>query len=141
MRVKRFVLDANIWVSYIITCKEADLLKLKVDNKLTLLVCDELLIELKRVLDYPLLRKYKINTKEALRFIKNFTVHFELSHPIKEYLPGDPDDNYIIALALQANAGYVTSGDRHILSQKKALELRYKKLHILTKAAFEKMFQ
>ncbi len=98
------------------------------------------MIELKRVLEYPQLKKYRINTKNALRFVKSFTVHFELEYPIKEYLPDDPDDNYIIALALQANAGYVTSGDRHILSQKKTLESTYKRLHIITKSTFEKMF-
>ncbi len=42
MRVKRFVLDTNIWVSYIITGKELDLLKIKIDNKISLLICDEL---------------------------------------------------------------------------------------------------
>lgn len=140
MRVRRFVLDANIWISYIITGREQYLLKLKIDNKLTLLVCNELLAELKRVLEYPQLRKYKVNTKEALRFIKSFTVYFELDYPVKDYLPDDPDDNYIIALALQTNAGFVTSGDRHILSQKKQLELRYRKLRIISKAEFEKIF-
>jgi putative PIN family toxin of toxin-antitoxin system len=69
MRVKRFVLDANIWISYIITGRENDLLRIKIDNKVTLLICDELLTELERVLEYPQLKKYKINTKEALRFI------------------------------------------------------------------------
>lgn len=141
MRVKRFVLDTNIWVSYIITGKENDLLRIKIENRLTIFVCDELLKELQRVLEYPQLRKYKINAKEAIRFVKNFTVHHELIYPIKNYLPADPDDNYVIALALQANAGFVTSGDRHILSQKKILELRYKKLRIISKSVFEKMFK
>lgn len=134
------MLDANIWISYLITGKEIELLKIKIDNKLTILICDELLTELQRVLEYSQIKKYRINTKEALRFIKSFTVHVKLEYPIREYLPGDPDDNYIIALALQTNAGFVTSGDRHILSQKKMLEARYRKLHIITKAAFQRMF-
>ncbi|MBL7729619.1 MAG: putative toxin-antitoxin system toxin component, PIN family [Chitinophagaceae bacterium] len=140
MRVKRFVLDANIWISYIITGNENRLLKLKADNKLTFLICEELIVEIKRVLEYPQIRKYRINTKDALRFIRSFTILIKLEYPIGDYLPADPDDNYVIALALQANAGFVTSGDRHILSQKKVLETKYKKLRIITKAGFEKMF-
>jgi predicted nucleic acid-binding protein len=42
---------------------------------------------------------------------------------------------------LQANAGFVTSGDRHILSQKSNLQKKYKKLKILTKTEFETMFE
>lgn len=77
---------------------------------------------------------------EAVKFVKKAGVHFELTYPIKTYIPGDTDDNYIIALALQTNSGYITSGDKHILSEKLNLERKYKKLRIFTKAQFEKMF-
>jgi uncharacterized protein len=46
----------------------------------------------------------------------------------------------VIALALQQNAGFVTSGDKHILSQKDILETKFKTLKIITKAEFERMF-
>ena len=65
---------------------------------------------------------------------------FELTYPIKNYIPGDEKDNYIVALALQTNSGFISSGDKHILSQKENLETRFKKLRILTKAEFQKMF-
>ena len=66
---------------------------------------------------------------------------FVLTQPIKSYIPDDEDDNYIVALALQTNSGFITSGDKHILSQKSFLETKYKKLKILTKSEFEKMFK
>jgi len=72
--------------------------------------------------------------------VKDISVHVELAYPIKNYIPGDENDNYIIALALQTNAGYITSGDKHILSEKVKLENKFKKLRILTKSEFEKLF-
>ncbi|WP_188936616.1 hypothetical protein [Puia dinghuensis] len=60
--------------------------------------------------------------------------------PIKQYIPQDENDDYLIALALQTSSGYITSGDDDILSEKKNLGRRHKKLTILTKAEFERMF-
>lgn len=96
--------------------------------------------ELTRVLTYPHLQKFHIDIPGFIRFVKGISVHVELSYPIKKYVPGDENDNYIIALTLQTNAGYITSGDRHILSEKINLENKFKKLRILTKSEFEKMF-
>jgi putative PIN family toxin of toxin-antitoxin system len=53
MRVNRFVLDANIWVSYLITETEQTLIDIIADNDLTVFRCDELLTEIERVLQYP----------------------------------------------------------------------------------------
>jgi len=76
-----------------------------------------------------------------LKLVKDATVHHELVYPIKRYIPTDENDDYLIALALQTSSGFITSGDRDILSEKNNLEKKYKKLKILTKAEFEKMFQ
>jgi predicted nucleic acid-binding protein len=65
---------------------------------------------------------------------------YTLTHPIRRYIPQDENDDYLIALALQTSSGYITSGDDDILSEKKNLERKYKKLKILTKAEFEQMF-
>ena len=140
MRKNRFVLDANIWVSYFITNTYGYLYDIVSENKLSLFYCHELIVELERVFDYDHLKKYKVNIKQSIQLIEQLATEFEIKYPIKRYIPGDENDNYIIALALQTNAGYITSGDKHILSEKKNLETRFKKLRILTKAEFEKMF-
>lgn len=140
MRINRFVLDANIWVSYFITGTENLLLKIKAENKLTLIYCDELLTEINRVIQYDHLKHYGISPREATGFIKEIGVQASLTYPIKNYIPGDTNDNYVVALALQTNAGFIASGDRHILSQKVILEKKYRKLHIISKSEFEKMF-
>ena len=140
MRANRFVLDTNILISYFITKNENRLLDFVTENKISLYVCNELLNEIEKVLGYSHLKKYGINIRESLHFVKRIGVQFQLTYPIKNYLLSDTDDNYIIALALQTNSGYVTSGDKHILNEKNRLEKKYPKLHIITKTEFEKMF-
>lgn len=140
MRINRFVLDANIWVSYFIASRYDLLLHTIYKNEIIVFSCDELLIEIERVLKYEHLKKYKINVKEALRIVEEATCSFKISYPLKNYIPTDPDDNYVIALALQTNSGYVTSGDRHILEEKERLEKKFSKLKIITKAEFESLF-
>jgi uncharacterized protein len=140
MRNKKFVLDANIWVSYFISNNLLVLISAISINKITIFYCTELLIEIERVLNYPHLKKREINIKKALKFIQDIGTQSELIYPIKNYIPEDSDDSYVIALALQQNAGSVTSGDKHILSQKDILENKFKKLKIITKAEFERLF-
>ena len=67
------------------------------------------------------------------------TFHFEITYPIKRYIPLHENDDYLIALALQTSSGFITSGDSDILSEKVNLERKYKKLKILTKLEFERM--
>ena len=138
MRVNRYVLDANVWVSYIITQTQNKLSVQVAAGNLSIFICEELLQELIRVFEYPQLEKYKIDVQAAIAFVKNISVNYELTYPIKRYIKGDPDDDYIVALALQTNSGFITSGDKHILSEKLRLETKYKKLKILTKAEFER---
>lgn len=140
MRSKKYVLDANIWVSYFITNRLTILIETVAINKIRLLYCEELLDEIERVLNYPLLKKYKIDIRKAIQFVKSIGVAALIDYPIKQYIPNDENDSYIVALALQQSAGFVTSGDKHILSQKTILESKYKKRSILTKAQFEGKF-
>ena len=140
MRVNKFVLDNNIWVSYFITKRVLILLEIIDRHKLVVFSCDELLEEVKRVLNYPHLKKYKVDISSALKIVKGATTHCELLYPIKRYIPTDAADDYLIALALQTSSGFITSGDDDILSQKDTLEKKYKKLTILTKKEFEEMF-
>jgi putative PIN family toxin of toxin-antitoxin system len=140
MRVNRFVLDVNIYISYFITKSEHILLRIIKENKIAIFSCEELFVELIRVLNYPHLKKYKVDVHQVILIVKSVTVYRNLIYPIKNYLPQDEADNYIIALALQTNSGFVTSGDKHILSERENLEKKYKKLQIITKSYFEGMF-
>lgn len=96
--------------------------------------------EISRVLKYAHLLKYNVNVSYALKLVKALTVHFEITYPIKRLIAADENDDYLIALALQTSAGFLTSGDNDILREKETLERKYKKLKILTKIEFEAMF-
>lgn len=140
MRINRFVLDNNIWISYFITNKQQKIVDILDAYEIDIFLCDELIKEFTTVLRYPHLQKYKVNIPKALKLLKEITTHFSITYPIKNYIPNDKDDNYVIALALQTNAGFVTSGDSHILTQKQHLESKFKKLKIINKSEFERMF-
>jgi putative PIN family toxin of toxin-antitoxin system len=140
MRVNKYVLDANIWLSYFISNRTGFLVKIVAEKDVTIYRCNELIEELKRILGYRHIQKHNIDTNAAIKFIKSITLDKQLIYPVKNYIPGDKDDNYIVALALQTNSGFITSGDNHILSQKDILEQRFPKLQIITKAQFEKKF-
>src|ERR1700743_1102239 len=133
MRVDKFVLDNNIWISYFISKKESELLYIIDKHELTVFSCDELIKEFRTVLNYPHLKKFNINVSEAVKVLKNATVNFKITYPIRRYIPLDENDDYLIALALQTSSGFITSGDSDILSEKANLEKKYKKLKILTK--------
>jgi uncharacterized protein len=141
MRVKKYVLDANIWVSYFISQHHFKIANIILENDLLIYYCEDLIVEIKRVLSYQHLKKYKIDIPKAIYFIKNIAIAHDLQKPIKKYIKEDAADNYVIALALQTNSGFVTSGDRHILDNKIALEKTYTKLKILRKIEFEKKFE
>jgi uncharacterized protein len=79
MRVNRFVLDANIWVSYLITETEQKLIDIVVDKDLTVFRCDELLVEIARVLNYPRLKKYNVDILYALRVVRKATAPYEIT--------------------------------------------------------------
>jgi putative PIN family toxin of toxin-antitoxin system len=108
MRVNRFVLDANIWVSYLITETEQNLVDIIADNDLAVFQCHELLTEVARVLRYPRLIRYDVDVSYALKVIKGATAPFEIAYPIKRYIPSDKDDDYPIARALQTSSGFIT---------------------------------
>ena len=140
MRVNKFVLDTNVWLSYFISNRTEFLIDLVANRNVVIYRCTELLKELARILDYEHIKKYGLNKTATIRLVKQITINHNLEYPVKNYIPGDKDDDYIVALALQTNSGFITSGDRHILSQKKSLELQFRKLKIITKAEFESKF-
>ena len=140
MRVNKFVIDTNVWLSYFITNRAEYLINLVANRNVVIFRCDELLKELARILDYEHIKKYGLNKAITIRIVTQITINHKLEYPVKNYIPGDRDDDYIVALALQTNSGFITSGDRHILSQKKSLELQFRKLKIITKAEFESKF-
>lgn len=118
MRNKQFVLDPNIYISYFISRNQNYLATIILRHKIELVICNELIVEFKKVLEYPRLAKFNIDKRLTVRFLQTTGTIHKLTYPIKRYIPQDENDDYLIALALQTLSGFITSGDNDILSEK-----------------------
>jgi uncharacterized protein len=116
MENKIFVLDTNIWVSFILNRQFFHLAEIIINNDLVILSCDELLTEISEVLLRPKISRYisKSDFQEAVTLVNKLTKPIKLKE-IKKYTK-DPGDDYLFELALQGKAEYIVSGDKHILN-------------------------
>ena len=78
MRVNRFVLDNNIWISYFITNNHYRIIDIINQYEITIFSCDELIEELITVLKYKHLLKYRVNITKAVKLLKEITTHLHL---------------------------------------------------------------
>ncbi len=118
MKSKIYVLDTNIWVSFIIGKKIHELVKIIIDNNLKVLTCDQLIGELKDVLHRPKFSKYisKEDINEAIIIHLKTTKKTECKNVLNGFR--DRNDNYLLGLSKAGKAGYLVSGDNDILESK-----------------------
>ena len=116
----KVVLDTNQFVSSLIAPEgnSARILAFWRERGFILVISEKIIKEIVRVLRYPhISKKYKIGEDNVLDFIR--LIEHEavvLTDEIKlDVVKDDPDDNKIIACALQAEADYIISGDKHLL--------------------------
>lgn len=113
-KIKRFVLDTNVWISYAINGELEWLAHYIVQNRLLIYASPLLLAEIKKVLQYAKVKKL-LNASVASYM--NVITAIVLS---KEDIPAainspDPDDNYVFELAISNNAKAIVCGDRPLL--------------------------
>ncbi|MBU4305361.1 MAG: putative toxin-antitoxin system toxin component, PIN family [Candidatus Omnitrophica bacterium] len=115
------VIDTNLFVSAVISKKgsPARLLQLWCEHAFLVIISEQMVEEIERVLTYPRIRnKYNLKNEEigqAVSTIKKFAV--VLPDVIKlDIVKDDPDDNKVLACALMVKADYIVSGDSHLLS-------------------------
>lgn len=114
---RRIVFDTNVVISTLLFGGELDeIRRLWQKKKITFLVSREVLEEYIKVLAYPKFRleEEKIKSvleEELLPFVTTVRVKSRISH-IKD----DPDDDKFLALAVDGNADYIISGDKHLLN-------------------------
>ncbi|MBI4385196.1 MAG: putative toxin-antitoxin system toxin component, PIN family [Nitrospinae bacterium] len=132
----RAVLDANQFVSALLkpVSHPARILDLAEEGKVELLVSNGILSEIRRVLLYPkLVKVHGLSAKQIDAFLESFW-------KIATVTPGklrvqavekDPTDNKYIECALEGEADYIVSGDRHLLDLK-----TFQGIKIVNPAAF-----
>lgn len=132
----RAVFDTNVLVSSMIKHgKPRDLWNAVLDGKIHLVVSEEILQELISVSARPKIAKY-LDKADINNFLKILLQKAELVNIEGESLnlAEDPDDNMILETALVGGAGYIVSGDDHLISLGD-----FKGIKILTVASMLKM--
>ena len=116
----RVVLDSNVILSGLMSPKGTTgrIIQAWKDNRLTLLICDAQLDEIKRVLAYPKIQK-RLNwsTEKINLFVKLIAYRSEYVDitGIKAHVPQDKDDEMLLATLIAAKADYLVSGDSDLL--------------------------
>ncbi len=109
----RAVVDVNVLICGALSAKgpSAEILRASRDGLCELVVSELLLAELERALGYPKLRK-RIPSEKAAAFTSWVRDHGTLGEDLTSPPPvrsRDPDDDYLIALAISQRAYLVTA--------------------------------
>lgn len=132
----KVVLDTNLFISGLINPlgPPAQLLNAWREYAYILITSNEILEEIGRVLNYPhIIKKYHLPREvieSNINLIKQEAI--VLFDTIKlNVIKSDPDDNKVLACALEAKAQYIISGDEHLLSL-----VQYQDIKIVTAREF-----
>lgn len=128
------VIDSNVWISALIFGgNPGKILKLFVDNKVEVVMSEEIITELRRIIinKFPLFVN-SLNLLEAS--LRKDTVFVQLGS-ITIDASRDVDDNRILETAYIGKAKYIISGDKDLLVLKK-----YENIKILSPVDFLKTF-
>lgn len=129
---RRVIVDTNCWISFLIGRRLSGLVDLLSSERVKLVVCNELLDEIRDVTLRPKLAKYfpQKEVVSLLEFIELIGEKFELKQQIKKCR--DAADDYLLALAIESHAHYLVTGDQDLLVIKKI-----KRCRIVDVATFE----
>jgi len=137
----RAVLDANILVSALISPSgtPAQVLDLWREERFLPMMSERILAELERVLSQPRLRRgYGLTAARTEELMKGLR-RFALVTPGEAEVTGvarDPDDDKLLACAVEGEADYLVTGDNDLLALGS-----YQGIPIITAAAFVRMFE
>ena len=116
--IDRSILDTNVLVSSLIRRGKPRLLWGKVlDGKVRLLIFEDILSKFDEVTRRPKLKKY-IGLGRLKRFTKVLIRRAEIVD-VRTRVPQlteDPNDTMIVEAAVNGEADYIVSGDKHLLS-------------------------
>lgn len=135
----KVVLDTNQFVSSVIIKKgpPAQLLQAWRKRAYILIISRQIMAEVEKALHYPrILKKYHLLEKDIealIDIIEHEAIVTPSLHKVN-VIKEDPDDNQILACALEGKAQYIVSGDKHLLKIG-----QYKNIAIVTVREFLKI--
>ena len=118
----RVVLDTNVFISAILNPHGSPgaILDQVFDRKVFLCLSPPLIDEIQRVIRYKkmiaLLNRGGRNVEQAEEIVDKIVAVAEVSPGLREVnlIAADPDDNMVLACALETEVDYIVSGDRHL---------------------------
>ena len=110
----RVIVDTNCWISFLIGRRLSKLVDL-LSNERIQIICDELLAEIREVTARPKFAKYfpAKDVESLIEFMQIIGETFEPTQTVK--LCRDEADDYLLALAIEAHAHYLVTGDQDLL--------------------------
>jgi putative PIN family toxin of toxin-antitoxin system len=130
----KVVIDTNVWVSALINPNGTPARIINHPAAFDLLTSTAILTELERVLHYDRIQKrYQLTDEMISAYLLTVRLDSELVEVTQQVnaVERDPDDNRVLACAVQAGADYVVSGDPHLVDL-----AAYQGIPILTPSAF-----
>jgi hypothetical protein len=114
-KVRRIVLDTNIWIHFLISNDYSFLDKGLKDDSVKLLFSSELLEEFLEVVSRPKFSDY-FSHKDIIDILSTIEIHAEFIK-VKSRLTicRDDKDNFLLSLAKDSSADYLITGDKDLL--------------------------
>ncbi len=128
------VLDVNLYVSGTIKQNGHPAQIIHRSDEFTGVTTDAILQDLERVLHYDRIqKKFNLSEQDIVAYLAELRkVHRIISGILHvNLIHADPDDDKIIACALETKADFIITGDPHLLNLKE-----YKSIRIVTPRAF-----
>jgi hypothetical protein len=111
----RLIIDTNLWISFLIGKELHYLQELIVDDRIKLIISDQLIEELTNVTSREKLRKY-FNPEKVSDLISLLNI---ISENVKidqiDTVCRDPKDDFLLALAKESKADFLITGDKDLL--------------------------
>ncbi len=119
----KVVIDTNVFVSGLANKNSScgRILQAWKSGEITLVISFAILDELKRVLDYPNIKGFFRKAHISDKDIKDLFIAISINAVLEQDVDGpliikeDPSDDSFIHCAVQGNAEYIISGDKHLL--------------------------
>ena len=115
-KIKRVIIDTNLWISFLITNNLNILSELFLFERFQIIFSDELFNEFLDVARRPKFKKY-FDEKSVQLLIENISEKLEFIEVASAItICRDHKDNFILALSIDGNADYIVTGDKDLLS-------------------------
>lgn len=131
----RIVIDTNVYISAIFWGgKPRKVLELGRNGHISIFTSSEIQAEI----ETKLKTKFGIEEREVAQILIDYAMFTLPIKPLEKIsvIDADPDDDKFIECAVAAKAGYIVSGDKHLLDLK-----NYRDIQIMKAADFLEIFE